>query len=194
MKSITLFLIIFVYIYPVHNQQLNIFGSALQVCSLDPLTGWTRSGKCEKWANDQGTHLVCSQVTSDFLKYTKGKGNDLSTPTGSFPGLKEGDKWCLCVYRWYQAQRDGHAPPIVLESTNAAAKGYFDRFGLQLTNYSHIFSAPIVSESTNAAAKGNFDRLGLPLTSYSYRFSENVLLNSFVLWSIFWASVFNFCP
>ncbi len=148
-----------IYVYPVHNQQLNMLGSALQVCSLDPLKGWTRSGKCEKWAIDQGTHLVCAQVTDVFLKYTKGKGNDLlETPTGSFPGLKEGDKWCLCVYRWYQAQGDGHAPPIVLESTNADAKGYFDR-------------------------------LGLPLTSYSHRLLENVLLKYFVLWSIFWVIV-----
>ncbi len=141
MKNITLFLILCVYVFPVQNQStdtalnhINMLGSDLQVCSLDPLTGWTRSGKCEKMSNDQGTHLVCAQVTDDFLKYTKGKGNDLSTPTGSFPGLKEGDKWCLCVFRWYQAKLDGHAPPMVLESTNEAAKGYFESLGLDSNN------------------------------------------------------------
>ncbi len=76
MENITLFLIMCVCVFPVKNQSAdsslshnNMLGSALQVCSLDPLTGWTRSGKCEKWAIDQGTHLVCAQVTDVFLKY-----------------------------------------------------------------------------------------------------------------------------
>ena len=85
------------------------------------MTGWTRTGKCESWSSDQGTHLICAKVNDDFLEYTKAKGNDLSTPRSYFPGLKSGNHWCLCVFRWLQAKRDGHAPKVVLEATNQDA-------------------------------------------------------------------------
>jgi len=68
-----------------------------------------------------GRHTVCAIVTSEFLNFTRGQGNDLSTPRDGFPGLKPGDKWCLCASRWYEAYKAGKAPSVVLEATNAAA-------------------------------------------------------------------------
>merc|ERR1711948_11664 len=101
--------------------QTNVNGGELQLCSTDPMTGWYRNGYCQTDEQDHGTHVVCASMTEDFLTYTKGMGNDLSTPRGGFPGLKPGDKWCLCVLRWNQAYKAGHAPKVVLESTNGVA-------------------------------------------------------------------------
>jgi uncharacterized protein (DUF2237 family) len=79
-----------------------------------------------------GTHLVCAQVTQEFLVYTKQKGNDLSTPKEkyNFPGLVPGDRWCLCVFRWYQAYKDGLAPPPVLDATNIEALDYLKKLNV----------------------------------------------------------------
>jgi uncharacterized protein (DUF2237 family) len=110
----------------------NIFDRDLEICSLDPMTGFERTGKCETNFFDEGTHLVCARVNEDFLEYTKSKGNDLSTPIGSFPGLVPGNRWCLCVFRWYQAFRDGFAPPVVLDATNLEAIKYFKRFNVTI--------------------------------------------------------------
>lgn len=99
----------------------NILGDPLEVCGLDPVTGYFRSGRCETGPTDRGVHVVCAQVDRRFLDYTKGKGNDLSTPRGSFPGLRPGDRWCLCAARWDEARRDGVAPPVVLKATDVAA-------------------------------------------------------------------------
>ncbi|CAF0723253.1 unnamed protein product [Brachionus calyciflorus] len=106
----------------------------LEVCSISPLTGFTRNGKCATNVHDLGTHLICSKVTNEFLQYTKKQGNDLVTPNSryGFPGLKNGDNWCLCVFRWYQAKRDGVAPPVILNSTNKQSLNYLKRYGLQL--------------------------------------------------------------
>ncbi len=84
------------------------------------MTGFSRNGCCETGPQDIGTHVVCAQVTEEFLVYTKSQGNDLSTPVPmfQFPGLKPGDKWCLCVSRWKQALEAGFAPPIVLSATH----------------------------------------------------------------------------
>ncbi len=101
----------------------NVLGGILESCSIDPMTGFFRNGCCETGPQDVGTHVVCAQVTDDFLEYTKLKGNDLSTPMPmyEFPGLKSGDKWCLCVSRWKEALQAGVAPPIVLSATHEAA-------------------------------------------------------------------------
>ena len=102
---------------------LNVLNTALQPCSVDPLTGWFRDGSCRTDDMDHGTHVVCARMTEAFLTYTKSRGNDLSTPRPAydFPGLRPGDQWCLCAVRWREAWRAGVAPPVVLESTHARA-------------------------------------------------------------------------
>lgn len=104
---------------------LNVLGEALQTCSLRPRTGYTRSGACETGPDDAGSHTVCAQVTAEFLEYSRIRGNDLITPQPEwdFPGLKPGDRWCLCAARWLEAYRAGVAPPVVLRATHARALG-----------------------------------------------------------------------
>jgi len=101
----------------------NVLGEKLELCCTDPVTGFFRNGVCETGPQDLGTHVVCAQVTEEFLEFTKARGNNLSTPVPSynFPGLKPGNKWCLCVSRWKEALDAGVAPPIVLEATHEAA-------------------------------------------------------------------------
>lgn len=101
----------------------NVLGGVLETCSTDPITGFFRDGCCNTGAGDFGSHVVCAQMTEPFLSYTKAQGNDLSTPMPmyNFPGLKPGDRWCLCATRWKEAYEDGVAPPVVLEATHAAA-------------------------------------------------------------------------
>lgn len=98
----------------------NVLGTDLQTCSLEPRTGWFRDGCCNTGAGDKGLHLVCVRVTAEFLAFSKDAGNDLSTPMPqyAFPGLKPGDRWCLCVTRWTEALDAGVAPPVVLEATH----------------------------------------------------------------------------
>ena len=104
----------------------NVLGDKLQACCTSPMTGFYRNGSCETGPSDLGTHVVCAQVTEEFLNYTKSKGNDLSTPIPAydFPGLKPGDKWCLCASRWKEAISAGVAPPIDLAATHEAALEY----------------------------------------------------------------------
>jgi uncharacterized protein (DUF2237 family) len=97
---------------------MNVLGGKLQPCSFFPTTGWLRNGFCAIDQLDSGLHVVCAKVTRNFLNFTKSKGNDLITPRKNFPGLKEGDFWCLCAARWLEAYRAGVAPPVLLESTN----------------------------------------------------------------------------
>jgi hypothetical protein len=101
----------------------NVLGEPLVACSFDPLTGFYRDGCCKTGPEDTGSHLVCAIMTDDFLKYSKMVGNDLSTPIPQwrFPGLVEGDQWCLCVNRWKEAFYAGCAPKIKLESTHIKA-------------------------------------------------------------------------
>ncbi|MGD1859798.1 MAG: DUF2237 family protein [Leptolyngbyaceae cyanobacterium] len=101
----------------------NILGGALESCSTNPMTGFYRDGCCHTGAGDVGVHVVCAQLTEEFLSYTKAQGNDLSTPQPmyNFPGLKPGDRWCLCASRWKEAYDDGVAPPVVLAATHEAA-------------------------------------------------------------------------
>ena len=107
-------------------KQKNIYDEPLQVCGTDPMTGYHRSGYCFTDDMDQGTHTVCAKVNDEFLEYTKNMGNDLSTPNEYFPGLKDGDNWCLCALRWKQALDDGYAPSLNLESTNKKTLEYVD--------------------------------------------------------------------
>lgn len=102
------------------NEPKNVFGNKLITCSISPLTGFYRDGCCKTGLQDSGTHTVCAQITDEFLRYTKSKGNDLSTPIPAygFPGLKEGDFWCLCAMRWKEAFLAGKAPKIKLEATH----------------------------------------------------------------------------
>ena len=100
--------------------QLNVFGRALKTCSSDPLTGFFRDGCCNSSFNDQGEHTICAIVSDKFLNFSLSKGNDLVTPRKefNFPGLIDGDRWCLCSDRWIEAYQNECAPRIVLEATN----------------------------------------------------------------------------
>lgn len=100
----------------------NVLGQKLEICCTSPMTGFYRNGMCETGAQDFGSHVVCAQVTQEFLEFTKARGNDLSTPMPmyDFPGLKPGDRWCLCASRWKEALDAGFAPPINLAATHEA--------------------------------------------------------------------------
>ncbi len=104
----------------------NVLGEPLQTCCTSPMTGFLRNGMCDTGPQDFGVHVVCAEVTEQFLAYTKSMGNDLSTPVPmyNFPGLKPGDKWCLCASRWKEAMDDGVAPKVVLSATHEAALEY----------------------------------------------------------------------
>ena len=101
----------------------NVLGGPLADCSHDPLTGWHRDGCCATGKGDVGMHVVCAVVTEEFLAFSKARGNDLSTPAPRFrfPGLRGGDRWCLCASRWKEAYDAGKAPDVVLEATHMAA-------------------------------------------------------------------------
>lgn len=101
----------------------NVLGTKLEICCTFPMTGFYRDGFCTTGGQDMGMHVVCAQVTEEFLQYTKSQGNDLSTPAPyfNFPGLKPGDCWCLCAARWQEALEAGVAPTVVLEATHARA-------------------------------------------------------------------------
>jgi uncharacterized protein (DUF2237 family) len=98
----------------------NVLGGELLPCSNRPLTGFFRNGCCETGPEDLGLHTVCAVMTSEFLRFSQSVGNDLSTPQPDFgfPGLKPGDRWCLCAPRWKEALDAGVAPPVVLEATH----------------------------------------------------------------------------
>ena len=104
----------------------NVLGGALETCCTSPMTGFYRDGKCNTGGGDFGAHVVCAQMTEEFLAFTKLQGNDLSTPVPAFqfPGLKPGDRWCLCASRWKEALDAGMAPPVVLSATHASALEY----------------------------------------------------------------------
>ena len=103
-----------------NRRSTNIFGEPLIPCSREPLTGFFRTGCCDTGPDDHGRHTVCAVMTKEFLLFSKTRGNDLITPLPlyNFPGLKPGDRWCICVLRWKEAYDDGCAPDVVLEATN----------------------------------------------------------------------------
>jgi uncharacterized protein (DUF2237 family) len=101
----------------------NVLGEALEVCSVRPMTGFFRNGCCDTHPDDVGSHTVCAVMTEGFLEFSKSRGNDLSTPVPEFgfPGLKPGDRWCLCAPRWQEALRAGHAPRVALRASHEGA-------------------------------------------------------------------------
>ena len=103
------------------DEQLNVFGEPIEICSLSPRTGFYRTGCCETGEEDFGVHTVCVEVTAKFLDFSKSRGNDLSSPLPDFgfPGLKPGDRWCLCAARWQEALEADAAPRVVLAATHA---------------------------------------------------------------------------
>ncbi len=100
--------------------QRNVYGEPLKGCSERPLTGFFRTGCCHTGPEDLGLHTVCVEVTAEFLAFSKARGNDLSTPQPGFPGLKPGDRWCLCAARWREALEAGRAPHVILAATHEA--------------------------------------------------------------------------
>lgn len=101
----------------------NVLGEPLQPCSTTPMTGFFRNGCCDTGPQDLGLHTVCAEMTAEFLAFSKSRGNDLSTPApaSGFPGLKPGDRWCLCAPRWQEAFEAGEAPRVVLRATHEGA-------------------------------------------------------------------------
>ena len=104
----------------------NVFGEKLHICCTSPMTGYFRDGSCRTIGEDIGTHTVCAIMTDEFLSFSASRGNDLITPAPhyQFPGLKAGDKWCLCVSRWIEAHNAGCATKIILEATNLKTLDY----------------------------------------------------------------------
>jgi len=104
------------------DEQRNVFGDPIAICSVKPMTGFYRTGCCETGAEDTGVHTVCIEATAEFLAFSKARGNDLSTPHPEFgfPGLGPGDRWCVCAARWQEALEAGAAPRVVLAATHEA--------------------------------------------------------------------------
>jgi uncharacterized protein (DUF2237 family) len=120
--------------------ELNVLGEPLQSCSTDPLTGFFRNGYCTTGPDDVGRHVVCAEMTAEFLAFSKSRGNDLSTPRPemAFPGLQPGDRWCLVAERWVEALAAGMAPRVALMSSHQGALRHVDlatlkRFALDLS-------------------------------------------------------------
>ncbi|MEO2049608.1 MAG: DUF2237 domain-containing protein [Pirellulales bacterium] len=111
----------------------NVLGTQLEMCCTVSMTGFYRDGCCRTGLDDLGLHVVCIEVTADFLKFSLQVGNDLSTPIPEygFPGLNSGDRWCLCAQRWQQALEMGQAPQVVLEATHISAIEFIDLEDLQ---------------------------------------------------------------
>jgi uncharacterized protein (DUF2237 family) len=117
----------------------NVLGETLEICSISPMTGFFRDGCCNTSQDDVGSHTVCVVMTAAFLEFSKSRGNDLSTPVPEFgfPGLKPGDRWCLCAPRWQEALEAEKAPRVVLRATHEGALSYcsladLKRFALDL--------------------------------------------------------------
>ena len=104
----------------------NVFGAPLETCSAKPLTGFYRNGCCDTGPEDSGSHTVCVVMTDEFLRFSKSRGNDLSTPAPQFgfAGLKAGDRWCLCAPRWQEAFEANCAPRVVLRASHEGALEY----------------------------------------------------------------------
>jgi glutathione peroxidase len=116
------------------NEAQNVLGTNLEPCCFEPITGYYRDGYCNTDHNDQGRHTICAIMTDEFLEFSKKMGNDLITanPEYNFPGLKEGDKWCLCALRWKEAFDNNVAPKVILESTHKKSLEYVDIENLKI--------------------------------------------------------------
>ena len=104
----------------------NVLKGALQSCCSNPMTGFYRDGFCRTGPADSGSHVVCAIMTAEFLAFTRSRGNDLTSPMPyfNFPGLRPGDRWCLCALRWKEAYQEGFAPPVILEATHEKVLEY----------------------------------------------------------------------
>jgi uncharacterized protein (DUF2237 family) len=104
----------------VAERERNVLGEPLDVCSLRPRTGFFRDGCCNTGPDDFGLHVVCAEMTDEFLAFSRESGNDLTTPVPElgFPGLSPGDRWCVCAGRWREALEAGCAPPVILRATH----------------------------------------------------------------------------
>jgi len=124
---------------PAEPTALNVLGTELEPCSLDPLTGFFRDGCCNTDELDRGLHVVCTRVTAEFLEFSRARGNDLVTPRPefNFPGLKPGDQWCLCAMRWKEAFDAGIAPPMVLQATHERTLDVVTLAQLRSRAYAH---------------------------------------------------------
>ena len=118
----------------------NVLGEPLEICSIKPMTGFYRDGCCDTGREDFGSHTVCAVLTSDFLEFSKSRGNDLSTPMPEFgfPGLKPGDRWCLCAPRWREAFEAKKAPRVVLRATHEAALANCSLVSRFRSSYAHF--------------------------------------------------------
>ena len=116
---------------------INVLGGPLKTCCTNPKTGFYRTGCCDTGADDQGVHTVCIIATEQFLSFSMMAGNDLSTPhpEWEFPGLKPGDRWCLCAQRWQEAFEAGMAPQVVLEATHEFTLEFVNLEDLQANSY-----------------------------------------------------------
>ena len=105
------------------HEAKNVLGETLEECCTEPMTGFYRDGCCRTGADDVGLHVVCAQMTKEFLEFSQRQGNDLLTPRPEFlfPGLQPGDCWCLCAARWQEALEAGVAPPVKLAATHISA-------------------------------------------------------------------------
>ncbi len=121
------------------TEALNVLGTALEICGCRPMTGWYRDGRCRTDARDRGRHTVCARVTDAFLAFSRSRGNDLSTPVPAFdfPGLVDGDRWCLCAGRWIEAMQAGCAPPVILEATEMSTLELVDLDTLKAHAFAH---------------------------------------------------------
>jgi uncharacterized protein (DUF2237 family) len=128
---------------------MNVVGGELLECSAEPLTGFFRDGCCATGPEDVGSHTVCVLVTEEFLSFSRRAGNDLSTPTPQFgfPGLKPGDRWCVCAARWLEAHESGCAPPVLLAATHERA--------LELIEIDTLLAYAIEPEGLESASSGS---------------------------------------
>ncbi len=108
------------------TQAKNVLGEPLQSCCFAPVTGFTRTGFCDTGPADPGAHTVCAQMTKEFLEFSRAHGNDLTAPAPEFhfPGLRPGNRWCICAARWKEAYDAGVAPPVILAATHVATLEY----------------------------------------------------------------------
>lgn len=112
------------------SAQRNMLGRPLEPCGTQPMTGFFRTGCCETDERDVGRHVVCAEMTREFLAFSRARGNDLSTPRPGFAGLRPGDRWCLCAARWKEALDAGVAPPVILAATHESVTEIVDRGAL----------------------------------------------------------------
>jgi len=156
----------------------NVVGENLELCCNDPITGFYRNGFCQTGKQDVGTHVVCAKVTQEFLEFSASKGNDLMTPFPdyNFPGLKDGDKWCLCANRWTEALEAGVAPPLVLEATHSKMLEYAEIEVLKKHAYSEEKAAKISMANAYQFTFKAIDGTDMPL--YDFKGKALLIVNT----------------